>query len=262
MRNHPSRTMVLVMVFTGIGLIPGLGRAQDPQPNPNPPAAPQELAKPEPIPEFQLPPLETIPVRREAPGPNWVVVDSSPLPKDRDGIWVLEFAFKPVRMIEVEVPGKGRRKVHYLYYKVVNRTGKPRMFVPQFTLVTDTGMRYEDSVLPVAVKKIQAKEDPSKNLLGAVNVMGMIPPSEREGIDDAVFGVAIWDDVDYKADAFKVFVRGLSDGYQVVTPPDGGEPFTRYKAVRIDFIRPGDERSPHTKEIRLQDPPYEWVYYP
>ena len=42
-------------------------------------------------------------------------------------------------MIEVEIPGKGRRMVHYLYYRVVNRTGKPRRFVPQFTLVDDKG---------------------------------------------------------------------------------------------------------------------------
>src|SRR5208337_2564997 len=96
--------------------------------------------------------------------------------------WVLDFAFKPLRIRPVEIPGKGRRSVHYLYYKVVNRTGKPRMFVPQFTMVN-------------------------------------IPPSTKEGVDDAVFGAAAWDNWDPKSDRFSIYVRGLSDGYKEVPNP-------------------------------------------
>lgn len=258
MRVSPYRLIVPTCLATASLLVPWTARAQEP------PNAPAEAALPVPptIPEFKLPNLPTIPDRRTAPGPNWYVADSAPLPKDKEGIWVLEFWFKPVRLIEVEIPGKGRRKVHYLYYKVVNRTGQPRQFVPQFTIVTDDGQRSEDTVLPVAVQKIQAKEAPSIPLLGAVSNMGTLPPSTKEGIDDAVYGVAIWDDVDFKADSFSVFVRGLSDGFQVVEPPEGGEPHTRYKAIRIDFASPGDERSPHSREITLKEPPFEWVYYP
>jgi len=231
--------------------------------NPNLPKLLENLPKPDPIADVPLgPTLPTHPIQRSVPGPSWIPVDAAALPLDRKGIWILEFTYKPVRMIDVDIPGKGRRRVHYLYYRVVNRSGKPRMFVPQFTLVTDEGKRYEDVVLPQAVKNIQAREDPTKELLGAVSIMGMIPPSTKEGVDDAVYGVAVWDTVDFKADAFKVFVRGLSDGFQVVTPPDGSKPYTRYKAVRLDFTRPGDERQPNEREIRVVDPPFEWVYYP
>jgi hypothetical protein len=237
----------------------------DPQAPPQAPprGAEQPGAGPSPIPEFRLPTLPTIPVRREAPGYNWIVAEAAPLPKDREGIWVLEFAYLPVRVTEVEVKGQ-RRRIYYLYYRVVNRTGQPRRFVPQFTLITDDGQRLEDVPLPVAVKRIQAHEDPTKPLLGSASIVGEIPPSTREGIDEAVYGVALWDGVDHRADAFQVFVRGLSDGYQVVQPPQGqgGEPFTRYKALRLDFVRFGDERSPHSREIRPGEPPYEWVYYP
>ena len=55
----------------------------------------------------------------------------------QEGIWVLDFAFKPLRIRTVDIPGKGRRQVHYLYYRVVNRTGTPRMFVPQFIMVNE-----------------------------------------------------------------------------------------------------------------------------
>jgi hypothetical protein len=137
------------------------------------------------------------------------------------------------------------------------------MLVPQFSVVTDTQQRLEDAVLPQAIPIIQAREDASIPLLGAVDIMGVIPPSTKEGIDDAVFGVAVWDGIDPKADRFSIYVRGLSDGYQVLQPPsaDGGKPVVRYKTLRIDFIRRGDERNLNEKEIQLNDPPYEWVYW-
>ncbi len=230
--------------------------------NPNLPARLGKQPGPDPIPDVALVgTLETHPTPRGQEGANWITADSSVLPLDRAGIWVLEFSFRPVRMIEVDVPGKGRKMVHYLYYRVVNRTGKPRRFVPQFTIVDDKGKRYDDVVLPQAVKNVQARENPRIALLGAVNVMGMIPPSTKEGIDDAVYGVAIWDSLDYSADSFKIYVRGLSDGSQIVTPPDNGKPFTRFKTLRIDFQRPGDSLKPNEREIRLGDPPFEWTYF-
>ena len=189
------------------------------------------------------------------------MIDAALLPRDKAGIWVLDFAFKPIRMITVDVPGKGRQQIHYMYYRVINHTGKPRVFVPQFSLVTDTGQRLEDTVLPLAVKIIQDREDPLKPVRGAVEIMGTIPPSSRKGIDDAVFGVAIWTGVDPRADRLNVYVRGLSDGYQLVQPPNQPKPVVRHKTLRIDYIRRGDERNLNEKEIQPLDPPYEWVYW-
>jgi hypothetical protein len=244
-------------------------RSQDPAPQEKPEApapkeekgAVKELPVPPPIKEERLvPDLPTIPVRRGAPAFNVQMVDASLLPRDKEGIWVLDFAFKPVRMRTIEIPGKGRRNVYYLYYRVINHTGRPRMFVPQFTLVTDTGYRYDDVVLPQAVKLIQAREDDSIPLHGAVDIMGMIPPSTKEGVDDAVYGVAVWEGIDPKADRFSIYVRGLSDGNQVIPGPDG-KPIVRYKTLRIDFIRRGDERNLSEKEIQLSEPAYEWIYW-
>ena len=234
-----------------------------------------ELPGPPPIPKAVLgPTLPTHAVQRTGSGfvnrktgktvfnERWV--DASILPRDKQGIWVLDFAFKPVRILTVEVPGKGRRQVHYMYYQVINKTGKPRMFVPQFTLVTDTGKRYEDTVMPEATKVIRAREDPSiDKLLGAVDMIGIVPASTKQGIDDAVFGVAIWEGVDPSADKFNVFVRGLSDGYQVVpaATDGGGKPSTRFKTLRVDFLRRGDQFDLKEREIQLLDPAYEWIYW-
>ena len=182
------------------------------------------------------------------------MVNASLLPRDKEGIWVLDFAFKPLRIRTVEIPGKGRRTVHYLYYKVVNRTGKPRMFVPQFIMVNEKGKQFEDQVIPQAVPLIQAREDATIPVRGAVNIMGIIPPSTKEGVDDAVFGVATWDRWDPKADRFSIYVRGLSDGYKEIPNPNGGKPIVKYKTLRIDFIRRGDERNLNEKEIELDRP--------
>jgi hypothetical protein len=80
-------------------------------------------------------------------------------------------------------------------------------------------------------------------------------------VDDAVFGVAMWDGVDPHADRMSIYVRGLSDGYQQVASPDGGKPTIKYKTLRIDLIRRGDARNLNEKEIQLNDPSYEWIYW-
>lgn len=181
----------------------------------------------------------------------------------REGVWVLDFAYKPLRLRTVDIEGVGRRTVLYLYYKVVNRSGKARMFVPQFYLITDDGKRYPDRVIPQAIEIIQARENPAIPLLGAVSITGLIPPSTKENIDDAVYGAAIWvlDPQIARADALTVLVRGLSDGIQVLPPnAEGKEPTTAYKTLKLDFNRPGDHFDAKEREIRPKDPPYEWTY--
>src|SRR6516164_3018980 len=90
-----------------------------------------KLESPAPIPDDQVVAvLPTIPVRRDQPrrSYNYQLINTALLPRDKEGIWVLDFAFKPLRIRDVELRDKGRRPVYYLYYRVVNRTGKPRMF--------------------------------------------------------------------------------------------------------------------------------------
>jgi len=261
--NQPSR-MVVLSLGLALGMVaPAYAQDEDAQKAADDGAKRGSLPGPPDIPPVTLAnTLKTVPTPHGKTTFNVHMVDASLLPRDKEGIWVLDFAFKPMRLLTVEVPGKGRKIVHYLYYKVVNRTGKPRMLVPQFTLVTDTGQRVEEAVLPRAVERIRAREDQSIPVLGAVDVVGMIPPSTKQGVDDAVYGVAIWEGVDPKAVAYHVYVRGLSDGYQEVKSPEESKPpVARYKTLRIDFLRRGDERNLNEREIQLNEPPYEWVYW-
>jgi hypothetical protein len=238
--------------------------AQENPPKDQAPGKPPKLEGPPSIPEdtLDLPVLHTVPVSHDRPAYNIQMVDASLLPRDKSGIWVLDFHFKPIRIKTVEIPGKGRRQVHYLYYRVVNRTGKPHPFVPQFFMVNEEGKKFEDDVIPEAVPLIQAREDATIPLLGAVNSMGIIPPSTKRDVDDAVYGVAVWERWDPKSDRFGIYVRGLSDGYKEVPASSAdGKPTIKYKTLRIDFIRRGDEFNLSEKEIQLNNPPYEWVYW-
>ena len=274
MFTEAIRVVSLALALSVMGLPLAYGQAEQTEPSKagaeNPATEPAEAPKadkealpgPDPIPEFKLPPLSTIPVRRGAPAFNVKMVDASLLPRDKEGIWVLDFSFKPLRIISADLPGKGRRQLHYLSYRIINHTGQPRTLVPQFTLVDERGQRLEDAVIPQVVRIIQAREDPTIPLLGAVNIMGTIPPSTKEGVDDAVYGVAVWEGVDPKADRLSIYVRGLSDGYQVVPPAaEGAEPVVRHKTLKIDFVKRGDDRNLTEREIELLEPPYEWIYW-
>jgi len=255
-------TRIALSAVVGLAVTAPCCMAQAPQAKANPFAKAEDTKVPDPVPEFKLDRvLHTVAVAHDRPRFNVQMVNASLLPRDKQGIWVLDFSYKPLRIVTVDVPGKGRRQVHYLYYKVVNRTGAPRMFAPQFIMVNEKGEKIEDSVLSQAIPLIQTREDAAIPILGAVNVIGMIPPSTKANVDDAVFGVAVWEKWDPTADRYSIYVRGLSDGYKEVPSESGGKPVARYKTLKIDYIRRGDEHNLSEKEIEPKDPPYEWVYW-
>ncbi len=195
----------------------------------------------------------------------------SPQPKvvDQDGSFILSFAYKPVRIIDVNVPGRGRREIFYLYYRVINQTGEPRLFVPEFVLATnDTGQVLRNSIIPEAVAVINRREDDllrAGKPLQAYSV-GMIPPSENANGFRAYYGVALFEGVDPNTDDFSIYITGLSDFHiapegQELAPFDPLEDRTRYKTLRLDFLMRGDEFDLTEREVQQAVPAYEWVYW-
>ena len=187
------------------------------------------------------------------------MVDASLPHRVEQGIWVLDFAYKPLRIKTVEVPGKGRRQIHYLYYRVVNRTSAPRMFAPRFIMVNDKDEKFEANVVPQAIPAIQVREDPAIPIQGGVEIMGILPASTKPGVDDAVYGIATWEKWDHKADHFRIYVRGLSGDDKAIPSPSGGKPSVKDKTLKIDFIRRGDQQNINLRQIQLADPPHEWI---
>lgn len=159
-------------------------------------------------------------------------------------IWCLEFAFKPPRMLDVDVPEADlrmqRKRIWYLLYRVKNVGGhrmvmgkgeqgdvdsalretesfeKPVRFLPHFVLESLESVEdgeglasyrgYLDRLVPSAMNAIRLREDPKRRLLDSTEMSAsdMAPGEER-------WGVAIWEDVDPRIDFFSIYVRGLTN---------------------------------------------------
>lgn len=208
----------------------------------------------------------------------------------RRDIWALQFAFKPMRFIWVDIPqanGAMKRKlIRYLVYSVTNPgkiahpavqpdgtaklepVDKPVHFSPQFVLESleeNDNRAYPDRVIPLAVPAIRMREDPNRVFLNSVEMNRDIAPGQT------VWGVATWEDIDPRIDRFSIYVTGLTNAYQwedepgryKVGDPIGTGRHLLRKTLRLYFWRPGDEYFEHENEIRFGIPgqvDYEWVY--
>jgi len=199
-------------------------------------------------------------------------------------LWVLDFKFKDPRLIKVNIPGRGQRVCWYLWYQVINYTGQPRTFIPDFELYTHDGhLTYVDQVLPAAQAAIQKIEDPTNfyKIKNSVTIASeSIPVSQAKAVPRVVTGVAIWvdpnepgpdDDVATKkrkaklpkladSNRYSIFISGLSNGWSITDPiPPSKDPVVRRKTLQLTFKRVGDRFNMRSEEIRFQ-PPAQWIY--
>jgi hypothetical protein len=203
-------------------------------------------------------------------------VKTDPSALEKKDIWALDFRFKDPRLIKINIPGRGTRVCWYLWYQVINRTGEPRTFIPDFDLVTlDTMESYPDEVLPKVEEAIRKLEDPTgyQDIKNSVTITSQpIPPSKAadEAYPRAVTGVAIWDDVPTdpkqkkisESSRFTIFVSGLSNGWVVVDPMAGAKdtgPVIRRKTLQLNFKRVGDRNLLDARDINFVAPA-EWMY--
>ena len=178
--------------------------------------------------------------------------------------WTLEFTFKPMRFIEIDVPNAAgeleTQLVWYLAYHVKNATPDAVNFYPTFTLQNlENSRQYADRIMPVAVQAIQQREDPNRKLLDTISIEGEIPAGQTS------WGVATWVGIDPSMDRFAVFIRGLSNSYLWEGPAEdaaSGRKLVR-KVLQLNFWRPGDALYEHESEIRYGIPgdvDYRWLY--
>jgi hypothetical protein len=196
--------------------------------------------------------------------PQINVEDKDDITKPDSGVWVLNFRFDEPRLITVDIPARGRRLCWYLRYEVINQTKEPRIFHPQFELVTTDmpGHVFLDQILPKAQEAIRQQDDP----LGHLDIQNSVTIAERPipvtrpgGPPKPVTGVAIWDDVPADANRFSIFVNGLSNGYSLAEIPPDNKQIVRSKTLQLNFKRVGDRFNQQTGDIKFVQPA-EWVY--
>jgi hypothetical protein len=165
----------------------------------------------------------------------------------RHDVWVLQFQFKPMRMIVVDVPQPSgfmqRKTIWYMVYAVTNSgkvmqpvadvslpyettkkkllyevkmVDRPVRFFPELLLEGHQYMKadegftkvYPDRVLPVALGPIRMREDPNRKFLTTVEMCREI------AVGQTLWGVATWEDIDPRIVRFSVYVSGLTNAYR------------------------------------------------
>lgn len=137
-------------------------------------------------------------------GPGRSAPNPSPVPIR----WELEMQIRPIRAIEVALPGYDRPQLFwFIRYTVTNDTGQDVIFVPDFVMYTDTGqIIHAGQKVPTAVFKSIKKLYNEPLLKDMTDVTGKL----LQGEDNAKEGVAIWHNFDPKAGGFDIFIGGLS----------------------------------------------------
>jgi len=220
--------------------------------------------------------LATPALAQKDTGP-FITVPPLTLALDRPGVWTLNFAYMPPRIVEVDTP-QGKRWAWYMLYRVWNTGDTPQIFVPDFELVTKDGelRKFLDEPHASVFKQVRKIEDPSisaerpngeLNIQDSVSISKTkIPLTKPDSAPRAVYGVAIWMDVPVKAPTannFSVYVGGLSNGLTVTEGDDKTETISK-KTLRIDFFRPTDNAKPRADDIKVNDNnglgAEQWIY--
>jgi hypothetical protein len=202
----------------------------------------------------------------------------------RHPVWGLEFSFKPVRTIEVDVPSKTgqlqRKLVWYLVYQVryIGKDLYPQVeqveagtgvatpplvafskhvrFFPRFTFVDPkTKTEISSKILSTVIPAIAERERVGKPLLDEIAISRQeIKPSIGDQ-ELGVWGVATWIDVPAETDFFLIQIRGLTNAYKVKADASGNKTYAR-KTLQLHFWRPGDTIDQTEDQIRLGVPAF------
>ena len=209
------------------------------------------------------------------------IFDKDGNPKADSKVWVLDFRFKPLRSIKVNVPGRGEQVVYYLWYQVINKTPSPHTVVPNIELVThDTHMTYKDEILPTVLDQIAELEGPRGQVRSTNSIArDPIPALKKNALPRAITGLAIWTDPneprpgDSKevrerkakmpklsdSNSFSIYIAGLSNGWAETDAPDGGnKTVVRRKTLQLKFRRYGDGSLRRDEDIQYIG--HEWLY--
>ncbi len=192
----------------------------------------------------------------------------------RHPVYCLEFAYKPLRTISVNLPGAdGKPKssvIWYLLYRVryvgedlvpsveialngMEMPSTPEMkfhesvlFIPHFQAHSHkyderTRQRsertYSERILPHAIAAIARRERVGRPIYDSIEITRRISMGSP-GSDDEVWGVATWNNIDPSADFLSISVEGLTNAYRIEEGTEG-KTFKK-RVLELYFWRPGD----------------------
>lgn len=179
---------------------------------------------------------------------------AAPEPSIVPRAWEFDFTFQAPRPIAIRDIDGQYHWFWYMTYKVVNNSGTEQMFIPEFTIATDTGKiiaagsKLPSSLFPAIKAKLQ-----NPLLLSPVDVVGRL----LQGEDNARESVAVWPAFEDDVDAISVFVGGLSGETIALPHPLTGDPVLLRKTMKVDYAMPGSSGTPQVQPMLMRSS--EWV---
>lgn len=125
---------------------------------------------------------------------------------------------------------------------------------------------YADKIRPSILRQIRNLEDPNQPLLDTLQMSASKLPLATNAEDGAVWGCAIWENVDPRVDYVSVFVSGLTNAYRIDNSADSAAALkkrTKKRTLQLNFWRPGDSVAQDQDDVNfgipLVDDPKEQV---
>ena len=207
----------------------------------------------------------------------------------RREIHCLEFAFKPLRQMYVDIPqpnGRLQRKlIWYMVYRVRYTGGDlraaqaggtdkaidklysriekisrdSRRFFPLVTLVDhESGAEFTDRVIPAAKDLITRREKITAPVYNSVEITSIPIPRSSDPAAEGVWGVLTWEDVNPDVDFLSLYVYGLTNAFKKENPDEitAQRPTLIKKALQLNFFRPGDAVAETEDRVRFGVPAF------
>jgi hypothetical protein len=174
------------------------------------------------------------------------VAQAYPEPEIVSPAWELQFTHDDPRPIAVRNLEGKTRWYWYMTYKVVNKTGEERLFVPEITIATDQGdIMVAGRGVPAAVFQAIKEKVENPLLESPVAVVGRILLGE----DHAKESAAIWPAADHDVDHIRVFFGGLSGETEVIEDPLTGDTIVTRKTLMMEYGLPGTPATPDQQPV-------------
>lgn len=148
----------------------------------------------------------------------------------QDRPWRLECSVDRPWLLVVHDPVGTVRYAWVVTFRVKNPTEQSVFYMPQFTLVTESGKVYRNVVDFAAEQAAEARL--GRKLAGVMELIGELKPGETKE------GVAVFPLPDPKSDHFQLYVGGLTNEYKVLQR-NGRRTVVR-KMLLYEYYRPGD----------------------
>lgn len=167
--------------------------------------------------------------------------------------WQLDFRPGALRLYINPADGA---KYWYFTYKVVNRTGRDRMWAPRFEFFSDKGE------IKVSGKEVPSRvTDAIRELLGnpLLQDQNFVLGEILVGEENAKEGLVVWPAGPADITEFTIFATGVSGKVRKVPDPKTGQPRAERWTLRFNYLVPGDadargsepvERVPADQDIK------------